>query len=159
MLIGIVMRAPKAALAGFLLALIFLAMMLTHAGVVVVGMIAEGLGISRFFAGLLLGFLFMRLPRLREGRLGTVGILPIAVRRPTMLALLALGFTVHLVRGDAIGACTTGFALAFMIAYQRVKRLLLQRWAASFSMQPSAPHGRPQSDPGVIDVEFRERRD
>ena len=64
---------PKLMSAVVLLVLAALAGTMTYTAFLVIGVLADHLGTSRFIAGLLLGGLFARFPWIRKGKLRIVG--------------------------------------------------------------------------------------
>lgn len=151
-------RAPKLTIAVALLVLAALASTLTYTGFLVVGVLADYLGTGRVMAGLLLGVLFARFPRISKGRLRIVGLLPKAVRRPLIVGLLALCMVHFLSRGEYLPAAFPGFAMAFLLAYPWLRRAIFDRMLSSvFKFAGRTP---PQNtDDMVIDGEFREKKD
>jgi len=95
-ILGFLIRAalsrPRLTTVVALCVLAALAGTMTYTGFLVVGVLAEQLGTSRFMAGLLLGALLARFPWVSNGRLRIVGVMPKAVRRPFIVSLLALCF-------------------------------------------------------------------
>jgi hypothetical protein len=158
-LVQAAIRMPKLTIAIALGVLVALAGTLTYAGFLVVGVLADLLDISRFFAGLLLGILFARIPRLREGKLATVGLLPKFLRRPVMVSLLALCLVRFMSEGDHVAAGFMGFATFFLLAFPWLKRSVSARIASSLFQFPGRRHRPEKSDDKVIDVEFREKND
>lgn len=153
------MRAPKLAIAALLLALVALAASLSYVGYLVIGIVSEYLGTSRFLAGLLLGLLFARFPSVRQGKLRTVGLLPKVARQPVMLSLLAFCAVNFLYRGQLLPLLFVTLAATFLLFYRSLKKKLLNR-AASFLSRSSPSPDRPQrGDDDVIDVDFREKKD
>lgn len=138
--------------------LVALAGTLTYTGYLVIGVLAEYLGTGRFMAGLLLGILFARFPRISKGKLRVVGLLPKPVRRPIIASLLALCSLHFLSRGEAVPAFFTGFALAFLLGFPWLRRAIFDRLLGSVF-----PFGGRQqaerADDKVIDGEFREKKD
>lgn len=150
---------PRLTLAIALLALVALASTMTYTGFLVIGMLADFLGTNRFLAGLLLGVLFARFPRISKGKLHTVGLLPKPVRRPVMVSLLALCLLTFLARGDYVPALFAGFAAAFVLTFPWLRRALFGRVVSSL-FKPAADQRPPKStDDMVIDVEFREKKE
>jgi hypothetical protein len=157
-LLGIV-RMPRLAAVVLLLALAALSGSISYAGYLVLGVVAEFLGIGRFATGLFFGALFARLPRISQGRLGTVSLLPRNARRPVMLVLLAWCMASLLYRGEIVAAVFPGLAAAFLLAYPRLRRKVLARIESLLpgSMQGPARHG--PNHPKIIDVEVHEKKD
>lgn len=150
---------PRFAALVLLLALGALSSSISYAGYLVLGVVAEFLGISRFATGLLFGTVFARLPWISQGRLRTVGLLPRNARRPVMLSLLTWCIASLLFRGQIGSAVFPGFAAVFLLAYPSVRQKALDRIRSFLqsSMRGPARHGA--SDPGIIDVEVREKKD
>lgn len=149
---------PKLAMAVALVVLAALAGTLTYTGFLVIGVLAEYLGTSRVVAGLLLAVLFARFPWIRNRKLRIVGLLPRPARRPLILGLLVLCLFTFLSRGDDVSALFPGFATAFLLAYPWLRRALYDRVLSSvFKFTGQYPAGR--TDDGVIDGEFREKKD
>jgi hypothetical protein len=134
-----------------------LASTLTYTGYLVVGVLADYLGTSRFIAGLLLGILFARFPRISNGKLRLVGLLPKPVRRPLIVSIIALCGLTFLVRGDYVPAAFTGFAMAFLLGFPWLRRAVFGRMLSSvFKFTGKNPPN--STDDMVIDAEFRERK-
>lgn len=152
-------RMPKLTIALALLALVLLAGSMTYAGFLVVGVLADHLGTSRFLAGLLLAVVFARFPWVRNGKLRIVGLLPKPARKPLVVSLLALCLLTLLWRGDYVPALFAGFATVFLLAFPWLRRAVFDRLFSSV-FKPAA--GKPASkgnDDMVIEGEFRERKD
>lgn len=150
---------PKLTLAATLLVLVALAGTMTYTGFLVIGVLAEYLGTGRFLAGLLLGILFARIPRINKGRLRLAGLLPKPARRPLIVALLALCMSHFLWRGDYVPAIFTGFTTAFLIGYPWIRRAIVDRIMSSVFKFAGRQSPRNNSDDRVIDVEFKERNE
>lgn len=151
-------RKPKLALAVVLALLAALASTLSYTGFLVIGVLADYLGTSRVLAGLLLAAVLARFPSMRKGKLRIVGLLPPPVRRPFMVALLTLCLGTFLWRADYVAAGFTGFTMAFILGFPRVRRALVDRGLAS--VFAFTGRKRPDSrDDGVIEGEFREKKD
>ncbi len=148
------MRKPKFALALALLALVALASTLSYTGFLVVGVLADQLGIGRVLAGLLLGVLFARVPWLR-----TVGLLPKLARRPIIMGLLALCLLSFVSRGDYVPALFIGFAAVFLLTFPLIRRAITGRLISSIFKPTVNQHRANSIDGTVIDVEFREKKD
>ncbi|WP_136220093.1 hypothetical protein [Massilia sp. Mn16-1_5] len=158
-IISAALGRPKLAIAAVLLVLAALASTMTYTGYLVIGVLADYLGTSRFVAGLLLGVLLARFPKLSNGKLRIVGLLPKPVRRPLIVGLLALCLLHFLVQGDYVPAAFTGFATAFLLGYPWLRRTVFDRTIGSvfkFAGQPRPPKS---TDDMVIDGEFREKKD
>lgn len=150
---------PKLTLAVALLVLAALAGTMTYAGFLVIGFLADHLGTSRIVAGLLLGALFARFPRIRQGKLGLVGLLPKPFRRPVMVSLLALCSLDLLSRSEYVPALFTGFTAAFLLAFAWLRRIIFDRMLSSvFKFTGRNPAAGSAGDT-VIDGEFREKKD
>lgn len=131
---------------------------MTYTGFLVVGVLAEYLGTSRFLAGLLLGCLFARFPWVRKGKLRVLGLLPKPARRPVMAALLALCLLHFLSRSDYVSAAFTGFTAAFLLTYPWLRRTMFDRMLSPvFKFTGLKP--RTSTDDRVIDGEFREKKE
>jgi peptidoglycan/LPS O-acetylase OafA/YrhL len=149
---------PKQTIAVALLVLAALASTMTYTGYLAVGVLADYLGTSRFVAGLLLGVLFARFPKISNGKLRVVGLLPKPARRPLILGILGLCLATFLSRGDYVSAGFTGFAAVFLLAFPWLRRVVFDRIVGSvFKFTGRTPKKR--SDDMVIDGEFRERKD
>lgn len=156
-LVRAAIRTPKLAVAVALAVLAALASTLTYTGYLVVGVLADYLGTSRFMAGLLLGILFARFPRVSEGKLRLVGLLPTPVRRPLIVSIVALCALTFLARGDYVPAGFTGFATAFLLIFPWLRRAVFDRLLSSvFKFTGKSP--RKSTDDMVIDGEFREKK-
>lgn len=153
------LRMPRVAIAVTLLLLAALAASMTYTGILVVGVVANWLGISRILAGLLLGILFARVPRIREGKLGTIGLLPKPARRPVILALLAACLLNFIYRGDMLPALFLAFAIAFALVFPRIRRSVVSRARSTLFTSKADPKQRGDGDDSVIDGEFREKKD
>jgi len=130
---------------------------LTYTGYLVVGVLADYLGTSRFMAGLLLGILFARFPRVSQGKLRLVGLLPKPVRRPLIVSIIALCALTLLVRGDYVPAAFAGFAVAFLLGFPWLRRAVFDRLLSTvFKFTGKRP--RKSTDDMVIDGEFREKK-
>jgi peptidoglycan/LPS O-acetylase OafA/YrhL len=172
-------RSPRKVLVIVLLFLVALASTMSYVGYLVVTMLASQLGTSRFLAGLLLGVVFARFPRIRDGKLGTMGLLPKPARQPVMAALLVFCLVNYLMRGQFAAVGFLGFALVFLLGYGQLKKAVAGK-VSSFifpfgkagqagsqpGSQPGLPQGPgprqgpgPQSRDDVIDVDFREKND
>lgn len=151
-------RMPKLAVAVALLVLAALASTLTYTGFLVVGVLADYLGTGRVVAGLLLGGLFARFPRISKGKLRIVGLLPKPVRRPLIVSILALCLLTFLSRGDYVSAAASGFATAFLLTYPWLRRAIFDRMLAS-AVNFAGRNSRQSTDDTVIDGEFREKKE
>jgi uncharacterized membrane protein len=135
-----------------------LAGVMTYTGFLVVGVLADYLGTGRFLAGLLLGVLFARFPWIRNGKLRIVGLLPGPVRRPVIVSLLVLCASHFLALGAYVPAVFTGCTMAFLILFPVLKRTVFDRMRSSVFNFTGADSSR-SIDNGVIDGEFRERKE
>lgn len=131
---------------------------LTYTGFLVVGVLAGYLGTGRVIAGLLLGALFARFPRISNGKLRMVGLLPKPVRRPLVVGILAVCLLTFLSRAEYVSALFTGFAAAFLLAYPRLRRAVFDRILSSV-FKFTGRHPGNSTDDKVIDGEFRERKE
>lgn len=152
-------RMPRLAALVLLLALGALSSVITYAGYLVLGVVAEFLGIGRFATGLLFGTLFARLPWISQGRVGTVGLLPRNARRPVMLVLLAWCTVNLLYLGEIGSAVFPGFAAAFLLTYSWLRKKGLDRIWSFLRGSMRGPARQGASDPEIIDVEVREKKD
>jgi hypothetical protein len=158
-LLSAVLGRPKLFIAAALLLLVALAATLTYSGALVVGVLADYLGASRFVTCLLLGLVFARLPWVSNGRLRIVALLPKPARRPVMVTLLALCCLSLLTRGDTVQALCTGFTTAFLLTFPWLKKAMFTRLsgaAGAFAAGRNAPR---DTDDSVIEGEFRERKE
>lgn len=131
---------------------------MTYAGFLVVGVLADYLGTGRVMAGFLLGALFARFPLIRKGKLRIVGLLPKPLRRPLIVGILALCFVHFLWHVDYVPAAFTGFATAFILTWPWFRRVMFGRISSSvLTFFGRAPARR--TDPTVIDVQFREKKE
>lgn len=155
---SVAIRRPKLTIAVALLLLAALAGTMTYTGFLVVGVLADQLGTSRFVAGLLLGGLFARFPWISGGKLRIVGLLPKPVRRPLIVSMLTLCLLHFLWQEDYVPALFTGFATAFLLIYPWLRRGMVDRIGSSvfgFTGR-NAPRS---ADDAVIDGEFREKKE
>ena len=132
---------------------------MTYTGFLVIGVLAELLGTSRFLAGLLLGVLFARFPWISKGKLRIVGILPKPVRRPLVVSLLALCLLRFLAQGETVPALFTGFATAFLLAYPWLRKVIFDRMLSSVFPFSASRNPRKGIDDSVIEGEFREKKE
>ena len=153
-------RRPRLTAAIALAVLAALAGTMTYTGFLVVGVLADYLGTGRVVAGLLLGVLFARFPWISKGKPRIVGLLPKAVRRPLVVSLLALCLLTLLAEGETVPALFAGFAMAFLLAYPWLRKVLFERMKSSvFNKFSAARHPAKRYDDTVIDGEFREKKD
>jgi hypothetical protein len=158
-LVQAAVRMPKVAIVALLLVLATLAGIMSYAGFLVVGVVANHLGTGRLMAGLLLGGLFARLPWVREGKLRTIGLLPKRARLPVMVALLAFCLLSYLYQGEVVPMLVLGFAMTFLLIYRRLRQVIVSRAMSSLFKMPPDPNLPKSTDNAVIDVEFREKKD
>ena len=142
-----------------LLLLVALGTVSTYAGYHVIGMVGTLLGIGRFLAALLLVVLFARLPRLRNGKFSTVGLLPKIARSPVMFALLGGSLAHYVFRNDMTPALFIGLAIILLLAYRWMRQTLVQRFRAAFLKVRPDPIRPANDESSVIDVDFREKKD
>lgn len=153
------MRSPRLVLAAFLLALIVLAGTSAYAGYLVVGMVAGYFDIGRFAAGLLLGLVFLRLPRVRSGKFSSVGLLPKKVRLPVILALLVACMLLYVQQRNLAPVLFLGLAAVFLLTFRWLRQAAVNRLAAfGFKATRNSTEAKPV-DPMVIDVDVREKKD
>jgi len=131
---------------------------MSYTAFLVIGVLAEYLGTGRFLAGLLLGVLFARFPRISNGKVRLVGLLPKPARRPLVVTMLALCLVHFLARGDDVPAGFTGFATAFLLAFPWLRRALFDRMLRSFA-RFTGKKPADGADDMVIDGEFREKKE
>ncbi|WP_332877670.1 hypothetical protein [Massilia sp. S19_KUP03_FR1] len=153
------MARPRLTIAVALLVLVALAATITYTGLLVVGVLAEYLGTSRFVAGLLLGALFARLPWISRGKLRIVGLLPKPVRLPLMASLLTLCLLRFLMQGDAVSALCAGLTMIFVLAFPLWKKRLFARLSPSAFNFAAGRNAAVAADNTVIEGDFRERKD
>jgi len=153
------MGRPRLAIAIALFVLAALASTMTYTGYLVVGVLADYLDTSRFVAGLLLGALFARFPRIREGKLRLVGLLPKPARRPLIAGILVLCCVHFLWRGEYVPALFTGFTTAFLLGYPWLRRALFDRLLASVFRFTGGRNPFKHADATVIEGEFREKKE
>ncbi|WP_155470229.1 hypothetical protein [Pseudoduganella buxea] len=131
---------------------------MSYTAFLVIGVLAEYLGTGRFVAGLLLGVLFARFPRISNGKVRIVGLLPKPARRPLIFTLLGLCLVHFLAHSDHVAAGFTGFAIAFLLAFPWLRRALFDRILRSFG-RFTGKKPADSADDLVIDGEFRERKE
>jgi hypothetical protein len=153
------MGRPKLTLAAALLVLAAVAATMTYTGFLVVGVLAEQVGTSRFVAGLLLGGLFARFPWVSKGKPRMVGLLAKPVRRRMMVGLLALCLLRFLTQGEVVPALFAGLTMAFVIGFPWLRRLLFARISSSVVNFAAGRNMSVASDNTVIEGEFRERKE
>lgn len=153
------MGRPRSTIGLALLVLATLAATMTCTGYLVVGVLADYLGTSRFLAGLLLAGLFARFPWMSRGKVRIVGLLPKPVRLPFMATLLALCLLRFLTQGDAMPAVCTGVTMLFVLGFPWLKRRLFARLSSSVANFAAGRTAPGVTDDTVIDGEFRERKD
>lgn len=132
---------------------------MTYTGFLVIGVLADHLGTSRVVAGLLLAALLARFPWIRNGRPRIVGLLPGPVRRPFIVSLLALCLLSLLSRGDYVPALFAGFTTAFVLFFPWLRRTVFDRLFSSVFKFSPGRSARNSADDGVIEGEFRERKE
>ena len=161
-LVNIVMRTPRLALAALLLALVALAGTSSYAGYLVIGMVADYLGTGHFVAGLLLGILFLRLPKIRDGTLQTVGLLPKRARLPVVLGLLVVCLALHVQQREAVPVVLLALAAVVLLTFRWMRQAAVKR-VTSFVARPDLDERADTTvkriDPDILDVEFREKKD
>lgn len=150
---------PRLSIAVAFIVLAILASTLSYTGFLVVGVLADYLGTSRFLAGLLLGILFARFPWISKGKARIVGLLPKPLRRPSVVVLLAVCLLRFSVQGDSVPALLMGFAMAFVLGFPLLRKLLLARMSASVMHFASGGNAQVAADSNVIEGEFRERKE
>lgn len=153
------MRSPRLAIAAVLIVLVALASTMSYTAYLVIGVLAEFLGIGRFTTGLLLAVLFARLPWFSKGKFRTVGLLPAFARRPVVISLLALCCLSFVSRGMYVPALFTGFATAFLLSYPLIRRRITGRMVSSVFGSARGRKSADSSGASVIDVEFTEKKD
>ena len=157
-LVTAAIRMPRLTIALALFGLAALAGTISYTGFLVIGVMAEYLGIGRFTAALLLGVLFARIPWIRGGKLRTVGLIPRLVRRPFILSLLALCLLHFAYRGEFVSAAFTAASGAFLVVFPSLRRAMFDRIVSSaFKFVGRQPPKR--TDDTVIDGEFREKKE
>lgn len=132
---------------------------MTYAGYLVVGVVADHLGTSRFMASLILGGIFARLPWIREGKLRIIGLLPKRTRLPIMVAILVICLLNFLNRGELVPMLFLGFAATFLLTYPWLRKRILSRAFSSLFKLPIGSDSPKNTEKKVIDVEFREKND
>jgi hypothetical protein len=150
---------PKLAIAVLLLGLVTLASTLSYTGYLVVGAVAEHLGLHRLMAGLLLGVLFARLPWVAQRKLRTIGLLPKRTRQPVMVALLTFCLLSYSYRGELVPVLFLAFAGAFLLTYPWMRKIIVGRVTSFVFPASIEPSQSRNADNSVIDVEFREKKD
>ncbi|WP_426176842.1 hypothetical protein [Massilia sp. TWR1-2-2] len=145
--------------AAALLVLAALAGAMTYTGFLVVGVLADYLGTGRFVAGLLLGGLLARFPWVSNGKLRIVGLLPKPLRRPLIVSLLAVCLLSFLWRAEYVPTLLTGFTTAFLLAYPWLRKAIFDRMLSSFSKLAPGKDRHTSIDDGVIEGEFREKKE
>ncbi|MEO7495873.1 MAG: hypothetical protein ABIV04_13110 [Massilia sp.] len=158
-LLRAVMGMPRLTIAVALLVLAALAATISYTGLLVVGVLADHLGTSRFVAGLLLGCLFARFPWISKGKPRIVGLLPKPVRRPLMVSLLAVCLLTFLAQGETVPAVFVGFSMAFVLTFPWLRKVLFARTLSSMTNFAAARNVSVAADSTVIDGEFRERKE
>lgn len=132
---------------------------MTYSGFLVIGVLADYLGTSRFVTGLLLGALFARLPWIGHGKPRLVGLLPKPVRLPLIAGLFTLCLLRFLTQQHAVPATCIGVTLACLLGFPWLKQRLLARVSSSVFNFAAGRKGPLAADPTVIEGEFREMKD
>lgn len=160
LLIGrLALRSPKKLLILVFVLLVALASSLSYAAYLMISALAMQLGISRFLIGLLLAVLFARLPRIRNGKLTTIGLLPKPARQPAMLALLGFALLTYGWRAQLVPVLFLAFAILFLVMFKRLRQTVVAKVTGSI-FPPGADARTPsRRNDGVIDVEFKEKKD
>jgi hypothetical protein len=153
------MAMPRLSIAAALAVVAALVAAMTYTGWLVVGVLADYLGTSRFVAGLLLGVFFARVPWIGNGKPRIVGLLPKPVRQPLTLGLLALCLLRFSMQGDTVAALFVGATLAIVLAFPWFKKALFAKVSSSFSHFAGGRNAPVAVDDTVIDGEFRERKE
>ena len=125
LLVSTVIGKPRLTISIALLLLATLAATLTYCGVLVIGVLTDYLGTSRFVTGLLLGALFAEFPWISNGKPRLAGLLLKPVRLPLMAGLLALCLLLFFTQQDVVPATRIGVTLAFLLGFPWLKRRLL----------------------------------
>ena len=157
-LVTAAIRMPRLTIALALLGLAVLAGTISYTGFLVIGVLAEYLGIGRFTAALLLGVLFARIPWIRGGKLRTVGLIPQLVRRPLILGLLALCLLHFASRGEFVSAALTAVVAAFLLVFPSLRRAMFDCIVSS-ALKFAGRQPPKRTDDTVIEGEFREKKD
>lgn len=147
---------PKLTIAVALLLLAAMATTITYTGFLVIGVLAEYFGTSRFVTGLLLGALFARFPWVSNGKFRIVGLLPKPLRRPLMVGLLALCLWTFATQGDTVPALFSGLTMAFVVAFPLLKKILFSRISSTVFNFAGGRNAPADVDSTVIEGEFRE---
>jgi hypothetical protein len=121
--------------------------------------VADYLGTGRVVAGLLLGVLFARIPSISKGKLRLVGLIPKPARRPLIVSLLVFCLSNFLWQGAYVPAAFTGFTTAFLLTFPWLRRAIFDRMLSSVFKFSGKKGPMNTDDDGVIDVEFREKKD
>lgn len=159
LLLSAAIRAPKLTIGIALLMLAALAGTMTYTGFLLVGVLADHLGTGRVTAGLLLGALLARFPWIRKGRMRIVGLLPGPVRRPFIVSLLALCLLSLLWRGEYVPALFAGFTTVFVLFFPWLRKTVFERLLSSVFKFAPRRNARGSLDDGVIEGEFREKKE
>jgi hypothetical protein len=154
-----VIGRPKLTIAAALLLLATLAATMTYTGFLVIGILSDYLGTSRFVTGLLLGAVFARFPWISRGKPRIVGLLPKPIRLPLMASLLALCLVRLLTQGDLMSALCAGVTLAFILGFPWLKNRLFARMSSSVANFAAGRNTPVTADNTVIEGEFREMKD
>ncbi|WP_426196794.1 hypothetical protein [Massilia sp. DWR3-1-1] len=153
------MAMPRLSIAVALAALAALVVTITYTGWLVVGVLADYLGISRFVAGLLLGVVFARFPWIVNGKPRIVGLLPKPVRRPLTFALLALCLLRFSMQGETVAALFAGATMAVVVAFTCLRTALFAKVSSSVVDAARGRRAHVAVDDTVIEGEFRERKE
>jgi peptidoglycan/LPS O-acetylase OafA/YrhL len=153
------MTTPRLTIAVALLVLAALAATMAYTGFLVIGVLADYLGTSRFVAGLLLGCLFARFPWISQGKPRIVGLMPKPVRRPLMVTLVALCLVRFVAQGDTWPAMCAGLTIAFVLGFPWLRKALFARMSSSVFNFAGGRNAHVVADDTVIEGEFRERKE
>jgi hypothetical protein len=153
------MGTPRVTIAVALLVLAAVATTMTYTGFLVVGVLADHLGTSRFVAGLLLGIVFARFPWIRKGKPRIVGLLPKPLRRPLMVSLLAFCLVTFSMQAETGPALAVGLTIAFIVIFPWLRKALFARVSSSVFNFAGGRNASVVTDSTVIEGEFRERKD
>jgi hypothetical protein len=153
-----VASTPKLTLAIALVLLAALATTISYTGYLIIGLLADYLGTTRFLTGLVLGILFARFPSTKGGKLHPVGLLPKAARRPLILAVLSLSLASFVMRGDTVPASFAGFTIAFLLGFAWLRKAIFARVTSSVRNFAGGQNTPVSNDDNVIEGEFRETK-
>lgn len=153
------MGMPRLTFAVALFVLAALTATMTYTGFLVVGVLADYFGTSRFITGLLIAIVFARFPWIRDGKPRMVGLLPKPLRRPLVLSALALCLLRFVTQGDTVPAWFAGCTMAVILVFPWLWKVLFARMSSSiFNIAPRR-HASAANDDTVIEGEFRERKE